>query len=222
VPAAERDGGADERDGTVKDPVTGRLLPPVVALVRETCRRLAEQEDVFVERLGLSLVELGPATSRGPARLEVVPEVVRSLLWAALAGEPEARVELHLREFGWSHGVRGLPPGEYQALGQALLRTLRRAAPDGWDSWTSSAWVSYYLWLSRHLAAGAEAGRREADARAAASGVRPGLAEDAGVPVGSAASGAAGGQSRAGTSRTVGIPSGIGALPLRPGEIVLS
>jgi hypothetical protein len=55
----------------------------------------------------------------------------------------------------------GFPRDGYQAVGHALLRTVRGAFPADWSGQLSSSWIGYHSWLCEYWVSGADIGAYE-------------------------------------------------------------
>lgn len=57
-------------------------------------------------------------------------------------------------QLGVAHASQGLPNLDYRHLGHAVLRAAHEVFSDVWSTELGSAWVTYYLWVERWVAAG--------------------------------------------------------------------
>jgi hypothetical protein len=95
--------------------------------------------------------------------------MVRTLLWAALTDHPPHVVVDTLRQVGAQNWYEGFPGEEYASIAHALIQTVHYLTSSDWSTSTGSAWVSFFMWMRKHLLDGAqEAAAQEAAAHEAA------------------------------------------------------
>ena len=139
-------------------------LPPEVAqTIRSSCRPLLERQEQFHGEFHASLVDLMPELPmmREPAGEQVSRWLVECVLWAVNADEPVPMIGATLQGVGLDAHRLGFPRAGYQAVGHALLRTVRGAYQSDWSGTLSSSWIGYHSWLCEYWVSGADIGAYE-------------------------------------------------------------
>ena len=139
-------------------------LPPEVAqVIRSSCRPLLERQEQFHGEFHASMVDLMPEVPlmREPAGEQVSRWLVECVLWAVNADEPLPMIGATLQGVGLDAHRLGFPRSGYQAVGHALLRTVRGAYQSDWSGTLSSSWIGYHTWLCEYWVSGADIGAYE-------------------------------------------------------------
>jgi hypothetical protein len=139
-------------------------LPPEVAqTIRSSCRPLLERQEKFHGEFHASLADLMPEVPlmREPAGEQVSRWLVECVLWAVNADEPVPMIGATLQGVGLDAHRLGFPRAGYQAVGHALLRTVRGAYQNDWSGTLSSSWIGYHSWLCEYWISGADIGAYE-------------------------------------------------------------
>jgi hemoglobin-like flavoprotein len=139
-------------------------LPPDVArTIRSSCKPLLEHQERFHGDFHASLVELMPEVPlmREQTGEQVSRWLVECVLWAVNADEPLPMIGATLQGIGLDAHRLGFPRDGYQAVGHALLRTVRGAFPADWSGTLSSSWIGYHAWLCEYWVSGADIGSYE-------------------------------------------------------------
>lgn len=141
--------------------------PEVMRVIRFSAALLAELQDTFVRQLHSEVTALIPGLAAdGRVFCE---RMVRSLLWAATAGQPPHAAAGVLRQVGAANRRGGFPEARYADVARALVLALRSVSGSSWDNSIGSAWISYFRWAEPHLRAGArQAAAEQAVAQQAA------------------------------------------------------
>jgi hypothetical protein len=136
------------------------LSPDVVKTIRACCTPLLERQEQFHNDFHLSLVELMPEVPvmREPAGQQISQWLAECVLWAVFAEEPLPIIGSTLQGIGLDAHRAGFPRSGYQAVGHALLRTMRGAFPTNWSGTLSSSWIGYHGWLCEYWLSGADIG----------------------------------------------------------------
>jgi len=98
---------------------------------------------------------------REPAGEQVSRWLVECVLWAVNAEEPIPMIGATLQGVGLDAHRLGFPRTGYQAVGHALLRTVRGAYQTEWSGTLSSSWIGYHSWLCEYWISGADIGAYE-------------------------------------------------------------
>lgn len=139
--------------------------------VRYSADWLARNQEVFTRQLHYDLMRLirGPGLPPNFDLGVFCRRMVRTLLWAALTDHPPHVVVDTLRQVGAQNWYEGFPGEEYASIAHALIQTVHYLTSSDWSTSTGSAWVSFFMWMRKHLLDGAqEAAAHEAAAREAA------------------------------------------------------
>ena len=127
--------------------------PEVMRVIRFSAGLLAELQDMFVRQLHSEVTALIPGlAANGRIFCE---RMVRSLLWAATAGQPPHAAAGALRQVSAANRRDGFPEERYADVARALVLALRNVSGSSWDNSIGSAWISYFRWAEPHLRAGA-------------------------------------------------------------------
>ena|SRR5215469_13930705 len=151
--------------------------PEVMRVIRFSAALLAEREDTFVRQLHSEVTALIPGlASNGRVFCE---RMVRSLLWAAAAGQSPYAAADALRQVGAANRRDGFPEARYVDVARALVLAVRNVSGNSWDNSIGSAWISYFRWAEPHLRAGArQAAAEQAAAQESAAEADPEPAAD--------------------------------------------
>jgi hypothetical protein len=127
--------------------------PALMRTIRASASRLMLLEGTFISRLREDVTALIPELAAdGRAFCE---RMVRSVLWAVVTDQPPRAVADAFRWVGAANWAEGFPEDQYVSIAHALVRTVRELSGDSWSASTSSAWITYFLWIQPHLLAGA-------------------------------------------------------------------
>jgi hypothetical protein len=139
------------------------LQPDVLAMIKKSCTPLLDRQDVFHRDFHLSLVELMPdvPVMQEPDGERISRWLVECVLWGVFSDDPLPLIGATIQGIGLDAHRLGFPRDGYQAVGHALLRTLRGAYPLDWTGALSSAWIGYHSWLCEFWLSGAEIGALE-------------------------------------------------------------
>jgi hemoglobin-like flavoprotein len=150
------------------DPSAAPLSPDIAQSIRTSGTPLLERRVDFRNEFHACMVELMPEATvmSEPAGEDISQSLVNCVLWAVFASEPAPVIGATLQNVGLEIHRLGFPREGYQAVGHALLRTLRGFYPD-WSGTMSSAWIGYHAWLCEHWLRGAQMGALEDQARRA-------------------------------------------------------
>jgi hypothetical protein len=143
-------------------------LPPDVArTIKSSCKPLLERQEQFHGEFHASLVDLMPEVPmmREPGGQQVSRWLVECVLWAVNAEDPVPMIGATLQGVGLDAHRLGFPRSGYQAVGHALLRTVRGAYQAEWSGTLSSSWIGYHSWLCEYWESGADIGQYEDQAR---------------------------------------------------------
>jgi hemoglobin-like flavoprotein len=143
------------------------LSSDVGKMIRSSCKPLLERQEWFHGEFHQSLAELMPDVPlmHEPSGEQVSRRLAECVLWAVFADEPLPMIGATLQGIGLDVYRLGFPRSGYQAVGHALLRTLRATYPADWSGSLSSAWIGYHSWLCEYWLSGAEIGAFEAQTR---------------------------------------------------------
>jgi len=139
------------------------LHPDVLQMIKKSCTPLLERQDQFHQDFHRCLVELMPDS---PVMQEADGEnisrwLVECVFWGVFSDDPLPLIGATLQGIGLDAHRLGFPRDGYQAVGHALLRTLRGIYPLDWTGAMSSAWIGYHSWLCDFWLSGAEIGALE-------------------------------------------------------------
>jgi hypothetical protein len=139
------------------------LPPDLVQTIQQSCRPLLDQQVQFEREFHASLVELMPdvAMMSEPVGVQISQSMVSCVFWAVFAQEPEEVIAATLQRVGLDAYRLGFPRAGYQAVGHALLRSVRTGYYEEWSGNLSSSWIGYYSWLCEHWVYGADTGTFE-------------------------------------------------------------
>jgi hemoglobin-like flavoprotein len=143
------------------------LPPDVTRTIRSSCKPLLERQEKFHGEFHASLVDLMPEVPmmREAAGQQVSRWLVECVLWAVNAEDPVPLIAATLQGVGLDAHRLGFPRSGYQAVGHALLRTVRGAYQAEWSGTLSSSWIGYHSWLCEYWVSGAEIGVYEDQTR---------------------------------------------------------
>ena len=113
---------------------------------------------------------------REPAGQQVSRWLVECVLWAVNSDDPIPMIGATLQGVGLDAHRLGFPRTGYQAVGHALLRTVRGAYQSEWSGTLSSSWIGYHSWLCEYWVSGADIGLYEDQTRPLQSA--PGMYEE--------------------------------------------
>lgn len=154
---------------TTQPPV---LDPAALQVVRQSAVMLARNEDSFIRQLHRDVMDQIPDSAAAPDLdlWGICERLVQSLLWVATTSQPLYVIIEALHQVGARNWFDGFPDSDYVGVAHALVQTVRYLDVNDWSASTSSAWITYYLWIEPHLRAGAEqaAIQQAAEQRAAA------------------------------------------------------
>jgi hypothetical protein len=127
--------------------------PALMRTIRASASRLTLLEGTFISRLHEDIAALIPGLAAdGRAFCE---RMVRSVLWAVVTDQSPRAAADAFRWVGAVNWTEGFPEDQYVSIAHALVRTVRELSGDNWSASTSSAWITYFLWIQPHLLAGA-------------------------------------------------------------------
>ncbi|MBV8933690.1 MAG: flavohemoprotein, partial [Kutzneria sp.] len=140
-------------------PSTGyRREPPpgVTAMVRRIRESFAAVEPHADEAAKLfygMLFSLAPETrDLFPANMEVQrSRLMRALVHVVQAVDKPDDLIPFLRQLGRDHRKFGVIAGHYEAVGTALLATIKKFAGDAWDAQVERAWAEAYTIMARSM-----------------------------------------------------------------------
>jgi hypothetical protein len=140
-------------DPTYDAPEAAPPDPALMRTIRASASRLMLLEGTFISRLHEDVAALIPGLAAdGRVFCE---RMVRSVLWAVITDQPPQAVADAFRWVGAANWAEGFPEDQYVSIAHALVRTVRELSGDSWSASTSSAWITYFLWIQPHLLAGA-------------------------------------------------------------------
>jgi hypothetical protein len=139
------------------------LPPDVTRTIRSSCKPLLERQEQFHSEFHACLVDLMPEVPlmREPAGQQVSRWLMECVLWAVNAEDPVPMIGVTLQGVGLDAHRLGFPRSGYQAVGHALLRTVRGAYQTDWSGTLSSSWIGYHTWLCEYWVSGADIGAYE-------------------------------------------------------------
>jgi hypothetical protein len=150
--------------------------PGAQSAIRQSAAFLARDQAAFTRQLHADVTSLIPDSAL-PQAFDMwgfCDRMAQALLWVALTDQPPAVVIDALRQLGARNWSEGFPESQYASVAHALIQTLHYLNENIWYTATGSTWISFFLWVERHLLAGAgdaaagQAAAREAAAREAA------------------------------------------------------
>jgi hypothetical protein len=143
------------------------LPPDVSRTIRSSCKPLLERQEQFHSEFHACLVDLMPEVPlmREPAGQQVSRWLMECVLWAVNAEDPIPMIGATLQGVGLDAHRLGFPRAGYQAVGHALLRTVRGAYQTDWSGTLSSSWIGYHSWLCEYWVSGADIGSYEDQTR---------------------------------------------------------
>jgi hypothetical protein len=145
--------------------------PGVLAAIHQSAALLARDQDAFIRQFCYDVTSLVPDASV-PAGFDMrafCDRMAQALLWVALTERRPRLVADTLRQLGAQNWYEGFPDSQYASVAHALIQTVHYLSANIWSTSTGSAWISFFMWVKPHLAAGAQdAAAREAAAREAA------------------------------------------------------
>src|ERR1700735_1323213 len=144
--------------------------------IRQSAAQLSRNREVFVRQLHYDITSLVPelASTQAPDMWAFCERMAQSLVWVALTDQPLGVVADTLRQVGAQNWVEAFPDTQYVNVAHALVQTVHYLSEDDWSPSMGSVWISYFMWIKPHLAAGAQqaaeqyaAARRGAEREAA-------------------------------------------------------
>lgn len=133
------------------------LTTKQIELARDSYESVAKRSGAFADEFYKRLFGIQPALRLlFPDDMKEQKEKLMEMLGAAvlLLDQPE-RLTPILEESGRRHLLYGVRERDYEAVGTALLETLRETAGENYDPETAMAWRSVYELISETMICGA-------------------------------------------------------------------